>query len=362
MFLGLRDLLFAKGRFALMGSVVALITLLLVMLTGLTGGLGKQNTAALEALGADRLVFSSAEPSFADSAITSADLESWTAASGITSAQPVGFTQTKVEGSQSTAAAVLGIPTGSDLLKTAVGAATSGSEDLSGNQVVLGQKVADATGVKPGDTVQVGGVDLVVSGVVAGTFYSHSPAVWISTENWQAISHARSADGQPVLGTVLAVKGTADFDALAAQTGTVAVSVKDSFAGLPAYKSEHGSLLTMQGFLYGISALVTVSFLTVWTIQRTRDIAVLRALGASTRYLLTDSLLQASVILLAGAGIGGLLGWGLGALAQRGVPFDLSALTIAGPAAGIFALGLFGAFFAVARVRKTDPMIALGGN
>ena len=44
MFVGIRDVFYARGRFALIGSVVGLITLLLVMLTGLTGGLASQNT------------------------------------------------------------------------------------------------------------------------------------------------------------------------------------------------------------------------------------------------------------------------------------------------------------------------------
>lgn len=362
MFLAIRDLVFAKGRFALMGAVVAMITLLLVMLTGLTDGLGKQNTALLESLGADRLVFSNSPISLTDSAVTQHDLESWTAASGITSAEPVGFTQTKVEGKQSLAAAIVGISESSSLLGTSVDATTQDSEDITGNHIVLGQKIADEAGVTVGDTVNVGGVDLTVSGITADTYYSHSPVAWVNTANWQQVSHAGTSQNEPVTGTILAVKGNADFDAIAAQTGTTAVTPKGSFSALPAYKSEHGSLLTMQGFLYGISALVTVSFLTVWTIQRTRDIAVLRALGASTRYLLTDSLVQASIILLTGAGLGALAGWGLGVLARNGVPFDLSTLTVAGPAAGIFALGIIGAFFAVARVRKTDPMIALGGN
>ena len=53
MYLALRDIRFAKGRFALMGSVVALISLLLVLLSGLTAGLGNQNTAAVGALAND---------------------------------------------------------------------------------------------------------------------------------------------------------------------------------------------------------------------------------------------------------------------------------------------------------------------
>jgi putative ABC transport system permease protein len=50
-FLAIRDIRFAKGRFAMMGGVVALITLLLVMLSGLTAGLAEQSTSAIGKLG-----------------------------------------------------------------------------------------------------------------------------------------------------------------------------------------------------------------------------------------------------------------------------------------------------------------------
>ena len=50
MFLAIREITTARGRFALIGGTVALITLLLVMLSGLTEGLSKQNTSALESL------------------------------------------------------------------------------------------------------------------------------------------------------------------------------------------------------------------------------------------------------------------------------------------------------------------------
>lgn len=46
MFVAWRDLRFARGRFVLIGSVVALITLLVGFLDGLTGGLAAQNVPA----------------------------------------------------------------------------------------------------------------------------------------------------------------------------------------------------------------------------------------------------------------------------------------------------------------------------
>ena len=56
MFVALRDILHAKGRFTLMIGVIALLTLLLVLLTGLTRGLAHQNISAVEALPADAVV------------------------------------------------------------------------------------------------------------------------------------------------------------------------------------------------------------------------------------------------------------------------------------------------------------------
>lgn len=363
MFVGWRDILFAKGRFTLIGATVALITLLLVMLTGLTGGLGNQNTDALEKMGADRFVFAPSESggkaSFTDSAVTAGLQEEWQAAGA--NAIPVGFLTGKVEGNGAASMSLIATPAGSDLAEHTA-PLIQGAEPGDG-QIALPTSVAEEIGATVGDTVTFSGTDVTVSGITEDTFYSHTNAGWATTATWQGITHQRATEGpDAVLGTVLAVTGSADYAATADATGTQALTTRESFAALPAYSSENGSLKTMQGFLYGISALVIISFLTVWTIQRTRDIAVMRALGASHAFLTKDALAQAAVILAVGAALGALVGWGLGTLAAGAVPFQLSALTIAGPAAGIWALGMGGALIALRRVATVDPMIALGGN
>ena len=74
MFVALRDLRFARGRFLLIGSVVALITILVGFLSGLTGGLATQNISAVLSIPGDRIVFSAPTSgdavSFADSVVT----------------------------------------------------------------------------------------------------------------------------------------------------------------------------------------------------------------------------------------------------------------------------------------------------
>src|SRR5262245_24943626 len=58
MFVALRDLRFARGRFALMGAVVGMVSLLMVLLTGLSTGLVDDNVSAIADLPADHLSFS----------------------------------------------------------------------------------------------------------------------------------------------------------------------------------------------------------------------------------------------------------------------------------------------------------------
>lgn len=334
MFLSLRDIAYARGRFALMTGVVGMITLLLVMLSGLTGGLGKQNTSALEALDPAGVVFSSEEPSFTESVITADDIRAHD------NATPLGVGQTRMEAN--------GTAAGVGIFGLAEGNAIPGTDETIGEGIAIAETTAEELDLALGEEVTLAGQAQEITAIVPDLYYSHSPVVWTSLSNWADITHA-PAD---VRGTVLLTDAD-DPDA---------VSLKEAFAGLASYSSEQGSLLTMQGFLYVISALVTVAFLTVWTIQRTRDLSILRALGASGNYLLKDSLSQAAVILTIGAGLGGLIGWGLGALASGVLPFELSAATVVVPTLGIWLLGLLGALLATRKVSQTDPMIALGGN
>ena len=120
MFVALRDLRFARGRFILIASVVALITILAGFLSGLTGGLASQSVSAILAIPHDRLVFSAASGgssgvTFSDSVVTKEQAAAWTASSGVTSVNAVGISQTRAEHDNARAAiAVFGLEPGFD--------------------------------------------------------------------------------------------------------------------------------------------------------------------------------------------------------------------------------------------------------
>lgn len=371
MYLAIRDIRFAKGRFALMGGVVALISLLLVLLSGLTAGLGNQSTSSIANLGQSaakpiaQLVFgapgkNTPTVSFTESQISAQQVKIWQQQEGVASAIPLGISQSRLQvagASQGTAnVAVFGVGDGG----AQAGVSPSA---IAGGEVTVGAGIAQQLTLSIGDEISMGGSTLKVSDIVPDQWYSHTSVVWTSLADWSKMAHLSDPTQ---ISTVIAVsfKDGIKVDTAAANTaaGTISTTRSGSFAGLAGYTSENGSLMMMQAFLYGISALVIVAFLTVWTVQRTRDIAVLKAMGASSGYLLKDALTQAAMVLVAGTVIGGLIGILGGTLAATAAPFLLNPATTVLPMVGIVVLGLAGATLAVRRVTKVDPLIALGGN
>ena len=353
MFVALRDLRFARGRFFLIGAVVALITVLVGFLSGLTGGLATQNVSAVLSIPADRIVFSAPTTggvSFSDSAITTQQATAWAATAGVVSAEPIGISQTRAEsGDVRAAIAVFGVQPGFT--------ASAPSED---GVLALSVPAATALDAAVGDRVTIAGAEYAVESIGGDGWYSHTPVVQMTLHDWQAYSAVTGSPG--AYATVLAVTGSPDWAAADSAKTTVSQTQLGSLTALCAFRSEIGSLLLMVAMLFGISGLVIGAFFTVWTMQRKGDIAVLKALGASTASLVRDALGQALIVLLAGIGIGLGIVAVLGALAGSALPFLLSPITTLLPGVIMIALGLAGTAFALRTVTSADPLTALGSN
>lgn len=378
MFLALRDLRHARGRFALMTVVVALITFLVAFLAALTAGLGRASTSAVTDLPVDRVVFSppaeGASPSFTESEVTAAQTDAWAAVPGVDAAEPLGVATVRASGDATAAVTAFGVRPGSGL----VPGTDDGGADVSPGAVVLSRGAADALGAGVGDPVDAGPLDLTVSAVAdVEADYAHTPVVWVALDDWQAVGARGGAspagastddttDG-PVA-TVVTLRFGDDpptADALAAtdaRVGTVTATPREARSAISSFTAENLSLTLMQVFLLAISALVVGAFFTVWTIQRAGDVAVLRALGASTRYLLRDAIGQAGVVLGVGVGVGTALAAGAGLLASQVMPVVVDHSTTLVPAVVLVVLGGLGAVLAVTRVARVDPHAALAAR
>ncbi|QNE35485.1 ABC transporter permease [Leifsonia shinshuensis] len=357
MFVAWRDLRHARGRFILIGGVVALITVLVGFLAGLTGGLAAQNVSAVLDLPGDRLVLqkpADGSASFSESSLPASAVAAWQQADGVRDAVPVGIAQTRaMQDGTSTGVALFGLP--ADAGDTAL-TRLAPSDDA---EVGLSAGAAKELHASVGDTVAILGADFRVATVGGDAWYSHTPVIALTPDAWAAADKRMGGDGRA---TVLAVSGSPDWDAVANRTGTSAQPALLSLTALETFKSEIGSLGLMVAMLFGISALVVGAFFTVWTMQRSGDIAVLKALGATQRSLVADALGQALVVLVAGIGAGMLVVLGLGALASGALPFLVAPLTTVVPAVAMTLLGLAGAAVALRTVTTADPLTALGSN
>ncbi|WP_345507652.1 ABC transporter permease [Terrabacter aeriphilus] len=358
MFVAIRDLRFAKGRFALMGTVVTLITLLVVLLSGLTAGLGRGNTSAITDLPADHLVFSApasgAKLAFTDSSIAPSVQASWSRVPGVQRAEPVTITMTRagVDG-RSAGVALFAVPSGSPL-----------APGVAPGQVVLSTKAATALQVAVGDHVDVAGQSVTVAAVSGDEEFSHAPVIWAVTTS--ALSSGKKPGEATFLALTTDGSSTDDASLAAAdqRLGTTTLTPGQSLSAIGSYTSENGSLQLMRALLFAISALVIGAFFTVWTVQRSGEIAILKALGASTSYLLKDALGQALALLALGTALGTAMAAGIGAaittLAGSAVPFVLNLPTLLLPAVVMIVLGLAGAAVSLRTVTTVDPLTALG--
>ncbi|MEV5201462.1 ABC transporter permease [Streptomyces sp. NPDC053720] len=361
MFVAWRDLRFAKGRFALMGSVVVLITLLVGLLSGLTAGLARENTSAVTGLNADHLAFAAPPDgrsvSFTDSVVKEDAWRSWAKRPGVSGAEPLGIRTLNAvadRGERTAAVSAFGIQPDGDLAPT-------GGARVGAGKVVLSRQAADDLAAGAGDRLRLGATEVTVEAVAGDASYSHTPVVWTSLDDWQRFGADGTAPARHATVIALTTTGGADLAAGDRATGTSTLTLDGSLTAIGSYQAENGSLQLMRGFLFAISALVIGAFFTVWTIQRSGDVAVLKALGASTRYLLRDALGQAVVMLAIGTGVGTALASGIGALISGGaVPFVLDAATVLVPAAVMIVLGALGAALSIRRITAVDPLTALG--
>ncbi len=375
MFLALRELRFARLRFALVGAVIALIAVLMVVLSGLSVGLVRDGVSGLQNLPVTSFAFAHGvqrDSAFSRSVVDLSAVDEWRSQPGVTDATPFGNTLVNGRTSQGIEIdlALFGVDPDSFLSP-----AVSEGERLGPDGGIVVSPTAIDAGLAVGDTITVArlGTELRVVGVTRQQdTFGHVDVAFVPLATWQMIKSgtapgAELPDQAAREVTAVAVRAAGDdpvdLSTADAAAGTESLTLAQSYGASPGYTAETTTLQLIQGFLYVISALVAGAFFAVWVIQRKQEVAVLRALGASTMWVLRDAMVQAFVLLVAAVLVGVGIGVGLGvSVTGSGAPFALSTPSIAAAAVGLVALGMVGAAAAVIRITSIDPATALGGN
>ncbi|MBO3089259.1 FtsX-like permease family protein [Cellulomonas dongxiuzhuiae] len=375
MFLALRELAFARTRFGLMGAVVALISVLMVLLSGLSSGLVVDGVSGLQRSPLDAVAFEAGtktDSAFTRSVVTSDQRDAWAARDDVADAELLGTAIVNAKNDDGTPVdlTLFGVEPGGF-----VEPATGEGRALAAEREVVLSVSAQDEGVELGDVLTIDrvGTELEVVGFTTDQrTFGHVDIGFLHLRTWQEI-HSSTVPGQQATAeaydaaSVVALRGVdgrlPDLAAGDAAAGTTARTITEAYDSSPGYTAEITTMQLIQGFLYAISALVVGAFFTLWTVQRTRELAVMRAMGASTRFLLGDGLAQAAILLAVSVGVGLAVGLGLGSLlVGTGMPFALESGPITTGALLLLGLGLFGAAVATVRIARVDPVTALGEN
>jgi putative ABC transport system permease protein len=377
MFIALRDLTYARGRFALMALVIALIAFLMTFLTGLAAGLIKNNISGLMELDITHIAFEMDDkPTYRNTMIEREQWEEWATQPGVKRMEPMGHTvfTARTQKDDPLELVLWGLRPGS-LIEPEV---LEGSP-LGGTQegVIVSRLLAERDGVEIGDRISLDLVltDMEVVGIAEELNIGHIPIIYAPLRKWQEATYG--PPGGPAPGeelpdvvfdfvSILALELEEDIspEQLAAIDDELVTTTLDRsafYAASTGYIEEVRTVQIIQVFLFLISAVVIGAFFSIWTIQRTKEIGLVKALGAANGYLLRDALGQALILMAIGVFLGLSLGlWSGQAFMESGRPFMFETDKIIQAMVLLVTAGLLGGALSIRKITAVDPIIALG--
>ncbi len=350
-----------KLQFGLVTGVVALISYLIIMVTGLGLGLNEQAGTGLLSLNGDYLAYASnANLSVIRSRLTDEQVADVAAAPGVEQASPVGYIAAVVEYGPDTSdtAATLGIMPGTFAEPEVV----EGEQLAAPGEVLVDRAWVRLAGTEIGDTLPlpVGFAtrDFTVVGVVDQGYFFFQPTIFVSLEDWQTLAYQGDPSQRPAASVVL-VQGN-DLSGTRGD-GWEMVTKQEGFRNIEGVQAQQSTVnaLRYMGLLIGM--LVVGVFFYVITLQKVSLLGILKAIGASGTFLVTQGLLQVFLVALGGA----LISVGLALLTEAtllssdAVPIMFTPGALLTSSASVVVGGLVGAALSVRQVAAIDPIIAM---
>ncbi len=374
MFIAIRDLKFAKGRFFLMGFVVTLVAFLVITLSGMSEGLIKANISGLIELPATHIAFEdNGNPSYRQTMVERYMWEGWAEEDAVKAIAPMGHTVFTARAADDTPheIALWGIEAGSFVEPPVI--IGEGWGEVENGVVITGDLVKDGVGIGDELILDRALTRLVVVGFTEEPRnIGHLPVIYAQLPKWQEATYGPPGGPPPgeklpdilfdfVSIVALQLEEGADLAAIDDENETKTFDRLGFYAASVGYESEVQTVQMIQSLLVVISALVLGAFFSIWTIQRTREIGLVKALGASNGYLMRDALGQAVLLIALGTvlGLAGTL-WVERLVEGTKFPFMLPVGAVVGAITTLFITGLIGAGLSIKRITSIDPIIALG--
>jgi putative ABC transport system permease protein len=344
----LSDLVFRRRQFLIAIAGAGLVFAMTLLMAGLAAGFGVEIDQSVAGFHADAWVV---KANTANRIASLPPLPQRTERQvatlpGVKDATPVVIVpQTAQVGTDAHAVNMIGAPVGSPPSQQPI---TSGGQVTARGQAV----VDDRLGAAVGEQLSIGGHAFRVVGVTTDrSLLGGIPNVYVSLSDAQATAYG----GQSIINAVV-VTGVPSAlpPSLSVQSNqTVEQASLDQMA------QAVSSINNSKWLMWIIAAVIVASLVYVTALERTRDFAVLKALGASSGALFLGLAIQAVVVALTAALIAAVLAqFGTGVFAQ---PVDIPASAYVELPISALIVGLLASLIALRRAVSVDPAMAFAG-
>lgn len=365
--LGLVELRRKPLRFAIAGSSLVLLSVLLLFLGGLLDGLFIGSTGLLRSQKGELIVYSSdAKDSLLRSRI---DLEVRAQVDGVDGVAATGGIGVALVGGEA--------PGENDLVNLSVTAFQlpvdgMASDVALGADQALADRSLEAFGVHVGDTVLVGSAKTPISvvGWIEDTNYLQQGGFFVQPDTWrQVLAESRPDSNLPpdtFQALVVELDGGADAASVAtaidSATGSATSTLTKSEAvqALPGIKEQNSTFSVIIYVTLFVAGLVVALFFALLTLERIGLYSVLKAIGASSRQIFAGVVAQAVIVALVSFLLGALFMWLLTLVLPAEIPVALVPARAVQIAVGLVVMSALGAAASLRRVVRVDPASAIG--
>lgn len=328
----------SKSRFIILGSIVFLVSLLTLIISGLANGLSQDNAALIKDM--PEGTFYMEDDADETYNLSKIDTE---LANEIIEANE-GATALSIQ---------MGFMNDANDDQVSVAFATASNDnifpDVKDGEVLLDESIQDQ-GVEIGDKLTSDQLskDLEVTGFVEQEKFSHSPVAFISEINYQEMY--RTEEMQMLF--------VPEKDA-ASISGLQAFSNKDFLDTIPSYSAEQLSLNMIVWFLVVISGMLFGIFFYMMNVQKVGLYGILKAIGVKTSTLFKMMWTQMLIITVIALLLSGALSQMFSVLAPEGMPFHLTLGTTSTLAIVFLVIGFIGATLSGFQIKKIQPLQAI---
>lgn len=339
----LRDLQWRKRRFVIAIVGTGLVFAMTLVLTGLANGFRVEATRTVDSLGLDGFLVKTGAtgPFLGSSAFPATRLQ----VPGVDVAVPLVYGSASMpQGGTARSVNVFGAPErGPGMPAVQEGRPPSEPHEAA----------VSSTMDRPiGSTVEIGSRNLQVVGIVDdSTALAGQSNVFLTVAGAQKLLFS----GQSLISSI-GVRGLPERAPSGFQVVTRAGAIDDLLRALTGARQ---AMTLMAGLLWVVAALIVGSMIYMSALERTRDFAVFKAVGVPTRSILGGLAMQAVIVAVMAAILGGALSVLLGPLFPMRVDIPRIAFLLL-PVVAI-TIGVLASLAGLRRAVVVDPALAFGG-